>query len=239
MSNAVDAVFSGAPPRAPAGGRPPAPPREVRTLEPVSEEPVSRQERKQRTRQALLDTALDLLADRPFATLSLREVAKGAGLVPTAFYRHFASMEELGVALVEEATRTLRGMMRSARTDPDTYQGMISASVATVHQFVRANEDHFRFLTRERYGGGPLARSIAVELRMFAGDLAIDLARFAPLRAWSTEDLHMLADLIVSVMITTTVELLEARPGEDAKITGTAEKRLRLILLGIPHWKSG
>jgi AcrR family transcriptional regulator len=194
---------------------------DIRTLDSVSEEPVSRQERKQRTRQALLDTALDLLADRPFATLSLREVAKGAGLVPTAFYRHFASMEELGVALVEEATRTLRGMMRSARTDPDTYQGMISASVATVHQFVRANEDHFRFLTRERYGGGPLARAIAVELRMFSGDLAIDLARFAPLRAWSTEDLHMLADLIVSVMITTTVELLEAKPGEDAKITGT------------------
>ena len=166
-----------------------------RTLEPVSEEPVTRQERKQRTRQALLDTALDLLADRSFATLSLREVAKGAGLVPTAFYRHFASMEELGVALVEEATRTLRGMMRSARTDPDTYQGMISASVATVHQFVRANEDHFRFLTRERYGGGPLSRAIGVEL-------------------------------------------LEARPGEDEKITGTAEKRLRLVLLGVPHWKT-
>jgi len=211
---------------------------DVRTLEPVSEEPVSRQERKLRTRQALLDTALDLLADRPFASLSLREVAKGAGLVPTAFYRHFVSMEELGVALVEEATRTLRGMMRSARADPDTYQGMISASVATVQQFVRANEDHFRFLTRERYGGGPLSRAIAVELRMFSGDLAIDLARFAPLRSWSTDDLHMLADLIVSVMLSTIVELLEARPGEDPKITGTAEKRLRLVLLGVPHWKT-
>ncbi len=213
---------------------------DIRTLEPVSEPltPVSRQERKLRTRQTLLDTALELLADRPFATLSLREVAKGAGIVPTAFYRHFASMEDLGVALVEEATRTLRGMIRSARTDPDTYQGMISASVTTLHRFVRANEDHFRFLTRERYAGGPLAQAIAAELRLFSGDLAIDLARFPTLREWSTEDLHMLADLIVSVMLTTIVELLEARPGEDAKITGTAEKRLRLVLLGVPHWKS-
>jgi len=238
VNNAVDAVSSGAPPRAPAGGRPPAPPKAVRTLDDVPEEPLSRQERKQRTRQALLEASLDLLADRPFASLSLREVAKGAGLVPTAFYRHFASMEELGVALVEETTRTLRGMIRSARTDPDTYQGMISASVATLHQFVRANEDHFRFLTRERYGGGPLARAIGVELRMFSGDLAIDLARFATLRSWTTDDLHMLADLIVSVMLATIVELLEARPGEDPKITGMAEKRLRLILLGVPHWKT-
>ena len=210
------------------------------TLEPVSEPltPVSRQERKLRTRQALLDTALELLADRPFATLSLREVAKGAGIVPTAFYRHFASIDDLGVALVEEATRTLRGMIRSARTDPDTYQGMISASVTTLHRFVRANEDHFRFLTRERYAGGPLAQAIAAELRLFSGDLAIDLARFPKLREWSTEDLHMLADLIVSVMLTTIVELLEARPGDDEKITGTAEKRLRLVLLGVPHWKT-
>ncbi|HET6708917.1 TetR family transcriptional regulator [Amycolatopsis sp.] len=211
-----------------------------RTLDPVSEPltPVSRQERKMRTRQALLDTALELLADRPFATLSLREVAKGAGLVPTAFYRHFASMDDLGVALVEEATRTLRGMIRSARTDPATYQGMISASVTTLHRFVRANEDHFRFLTRERYAGGALAQAIAAELRLFSGDLAIDLARFPTLREWSTEDLHMLADLIVSAMLTTIVELLEARPGDDAKITGTAEKRLRLVLLGVPHWKT-
>jgi AcrR family transcriptional regulator len=213
---------------------------DIRTLDPVSEPltPVSRQERKLRTRQALLDTALELLADRPFATLSLREVAKGAGIVPTAFYRHFASMEDLGVALVEEATHTLRGMIRSARTDPDTYQGMISASVTTLHRFVRANEDHFRFLTRERHAGGSLAEAIGVELRLFSGDLAIDLARFPKLREWSTEDLHMLADLIVSVMLTTIVELLEARPGEDAKITGTAEKRLRLVLLGVPHWKT-
>ena len=208
------------------------------TLTTVSE-PVSRQERKQRTRQALLDAALDLLADRPFASLSLREVAKAAGIVPTAFYRHFASMDELGIALVEEATRTLRGMIRSARRDPAGSRRMIIESVRTLHDHVRAHEDHFRFLTRERYSGtGPVARAITVELRMFASDLAIDLARFDPLRGWVTDDLHMLADLIVTAMIATIVELLEARPGQDTEITAVAEKRLRLILIGVPHWKS-
>jgi len=210
-----------------------------RTLNVVSAEPVSRQERKQRTRQALLDAALGLLADRPFASLSLREVAKGAGIVPTAFYRHFASMDELGVALVEEATRTLRGMIRSARADPATYQGMISASVRTLQKYVRGHEEHFRFLTRERDGGtGAVTRAVALELRMFSADLAIDLARFDPMRGWSTEDLHMLADLIVTAMLATIVELLEARPGDDELIVKLAEKRLRLILLGVPHWKS-
>lgn len=213
-------------------------PEDARTLTDVTE-PLSRQERKQRTRQALLDAALELLADRPFASLSLREVAKAAGIVPTAFYRHFASMDELGIVLVEEATRTLRGMIRLARADPASSKRMVNASVRTLHDQVRKHEDHFRFLTRERYSGtGPVARTIEVELRMFAGDLAIDLARFDPLRTWSTDDLHMLADLIVTVMLATIVELLEARPGQDQEIMSLAEKRLRLILLGVPQWKS-
>ena len=69
--------------------------------EPDNREPESRAAKKERTRQALLDTAMDLSADRGFAGISLREVAREAGIVPTAFYRHFASLEDVGVVLVE------------------------------------------------------------------------------------------------------------------------------------------
>ncbi|MCU1687584.1 MAG: TetR family transcriptional regulator [Amycolatopsis sp.] len=214
----------------------------TRTLSDVTVEPVSRQERKQRTRQALLDAALELLADRGFANLSLREVAKGAGIVPTAFYRHFASMDELGVALVEESMRTLRGMIRAARSDSKAYTHLIRASVRTLHEHVRAHEDHFRFLTRERYSGtGPVQRAIGAELKLFSTDLAIDLARFEQLREWSTEDLRMMADLIVNAMLSTVLELLDARPRDaetDETLIRTAEKRLRLIFVGVPAWRS-
>jgi AcrR family transcriptional regulator len=213
----------------------------MRTLAQVTAEPVSRQERKQRTRQALLDAALELLAERAFANLSLREVTKQAGIVPTAFYRHFASMDELGVALVEESMRTLRRMIRSARSNPRTNTHIIRASVRTLHEHVRAHEDHFRFLTRERYSGsGPVQRAIAIELKLFSSDLAVDLARFEHLREWNTDDLHMMADLIVTAMLSTVVELIEARPRDeetDALIVKTAEKRLRLIFLGVPNWR--
>ena len=52
--------------------------------------------RKERTRADLLHAALLLLKDNSFGSLSLREVTREAGVVPTAFYRHFSSMEELG-----------------------------------------------------------------------------------------------------------------------------------------------
>jgi AcrR family transcriptional regulator len=214
----------------------------ARSVSVVSTESVSRQERKQRTRAALLNSALELLADRGFASLSLREVTKRAGIVPTAFYRHFGSMDELGVALVEEAMRTLRRMIRAARDGVTSYAGLISASVAILIEHVRAHEDHFRFLTRERYGGaGPVHHAIAAELKLFASELAVDLARFDNLREWSTEDLHMMADLIVTAMLSTVVELIEARPRDaetDERIVRTARKRLRLIVLGAASWRS-
>jgi AcrR family transcriptional regulator len=214
----------------------------TRTVIDVTAEPVSRQERKQRTRQALLDAALELLADRGFASLSLREVTKRAGIVPTAFYRHFTSMDELGVALVAESMRTLRRMIRSARSDRTTTEHIIRASVRTLYEHVRGNENHFGFVIRERYSGtGPVSRAIAVELRLFASELAIDLARFEYLRAWSTEDLHMMADLIVTAMLASATDLLEVRPGDpeaDARIVSVAQKRLRLIVLGVPNWRS-
>src|SRR5947209_15424956 len=73
-------------------------------------------ERRRHTRQALLDAALlQIEAGESFDSLSLRSVTRAAGVVPTAFYRHFASMDELGLVLVEESFRTLRRMLRDAR----------------------------------------------------------------------------------------------------------------------------
>lgn len=205
-------------------------------------ESVSRQERKQRTRQALLDAALDLLAERSFSGLSLREVTKKAGIVPTAFYRHFTSMDELGRALVDDAMRTLRTMLREARRNPAAPRDIIRASVATLYESVRGHEKHFRFLTRERYGGsGAVYAAISTELRLFSSELAIDLGRMPGLREWSAEDLYMMADLLVMTSLATVFELLDQNapsPEADAEILRLARKRLRLIVLGVAGWRS-
>ena len=72
----------------------------------------SRTERKERTRRAILDATLSLCEDSSLVALSLRQVAKEVGIVPTAFYRHFDSIEDLGLALVEESFVSLRAMLR-------------------------------------------------------------------------------------------------------------------------------
>jgi AcrR family transcriptional regulator len=204
--------------------------------------PPTRLERKQRTREALLAAALRRLEDQSFGSLSLREVAREAGIVPTGFYRHFRDMDELGLVLINESFRTLRQMIRSARADQQDYEHVIRRSVEILVHHVHDHRLHFRFIARERYSGVPAIRhAIGSEIRLFSSELATDLARFPYLSAWSSDDLQMMAGLIVNTMVSTAEAILDATPGDrtaEEEIIQTTEKQLRLIALGVPQWRS-
>jgi AcrR family transcriptional regulator len=220
-------------PRSSRAGRAVAPPHTRRT----------QAERRRHTRQALLDAALlQMEAGESFDALSLRSVARAAGVVPTAFYRHFASMDELGLALVEESFRTLRAMLREAREGGTAPEQVIRRSVEVLTGYVREHRQHFGFVARVRStGNGVLRHAIRNEIRLFTSELATDLARFRVLREWSTEDLQMLAGLLVNTMIWAVEAILDvpvAGPEAEAEITRVAEKQLRLTLLGVPQWRS-
>jgi AcrR family transcriptional regulator len=55
----------------------------------------------QRTRQAILDAALDLFAEKGFFGTSLRDVAAAVGVRESALYNYFASKEALFDALLD------------------------------------------------------------------------------------------------------------------------------------------
>jgi len=184
-----------------------------------------------------------------FDSLSLRRVARTAGVVPTAFYRHFASMDELGLALVEESVLALRSMLREARQGGPDPEHLIGRSVEILVAHVREHRRHFAFMAHARASGNVVLRhAIRAETRLFASELATDLARFPILRDWTTTDLQMLAALFVDTMIATIDAMLEASnrgTGAEAtagdaedQIARQAEKQLRLIVLAIPHWRS-
>ncbi|MDQ6744508.1 MAG: TetR family transcriptional regulator [Actinomycetota bacterium] len=204
--------------------------------------PRTQAERRQHTRQALMDAALlQIEAGESFERLSLRSVARAAGVVPTAFYRHFQSMDELGLALVEESFRTLRAMLRQAREGLPP-EHIIRRSVEILVDHVRAHRQHFLFVIRLGSTGNTVLRhAVRNEIRLFTSELATDLARFPVLREWSTEDLQMLAGLLVNTMIATVGAMLDApvaAPQAETEIARVAEKQLRLAMLATPHWHS-
>ena len=202
----------------------------------------TRQERKQRTRQAILAAALELVEQESFASLSLRQVTRAVGIVPTAFYRHFASLDELGLALVDESFTSLREMIREARRGRPELRGAIPESVALLVRHVHQHRAHFGFIARERFGGVPVVRdAIRHQLELFERELATDLARLPYLTEWTTEDLRVIANLIVNAMVSTAEGIIAAppeRPDAEREVIRTAEKQLRLIVVGVAGWRS-
>jgi AcrR family transcriptional regulator len=205
-------------------------------------------QRREHTRRALLDAALKLMdAGESFEGISLRSVARAAGVVPGAFYRHFSGMDELGLALVDESFRTLRSMLREARAAGLPPRHLIRRSVDVLFEQVLAHRQHFVLIARARTSGnGVLRHAVNNEIRLVTSELATDLARFPMLREWTTDDLTMLAGLLVNTMILHVAELLDLpvdngggpSPDAVAEIARIAEKQLRLPLLGVPQWRS-
>lgn len=222
-------------------GRPTSSRRARRAAEP-RHQPRHREEQKQRTRQALLDAALELSEHESFSSLSLREVTREAGIVPTAFYRHFADMDELGLSLVEESFGPLRQLLRQARGEQMVPSQMIDRSVAMLIAHVHDHRGQFRFVVRERSSGvAALRHAIRRELRVIVGELAVDLARLPQLDGWTSDDLRMLADLLVTAMVSIVESLLEIPAGrteDEAELAALGRKQLRLIMLGTPAWRS-
>ena len=91
---------------------------------------MSRQEQKLKTRQNIIHAAFSLLDEnRSLSAISLREVAREAGIAPTSFYRHFKDMDELGLTLVDEAGLALRQLMRQKSSPIILLSGRVSNTV--------------------------------------------------------------------------------------------------------------
>lgn len=205
---------------------------------------VTRIEKKERTRRALLDAALELCEDSSLVALSLRQVAKEVGIVPTAFYRHFDSVEDLGLALVDESFISLRAMLRAIRRSDDsvpTFDEIVERSVTTLEAHVLRQRGHFRFIARERAAGPPMVKArINHEIELCERELATDIARLPGTERWSSEDLRVLSGLIVTAMVATVEAIVaaEGRPEAEARVTAVARTQLQMVLVGALSWKS-
>ncbi|MFH9981441.1 TetR family transcriptional regulator [Streptomyces sp. NPDC017179] len=199
-----------------------------------------RQAQKQKTRQALMDAALGLLEEQSLSSLGLREVTRAAGVAPTAFYRHFHSTADLGVALVEQALSSLHPMIRSTVSPLDDSEQRIARAVDLIARHVEAYPAHVRFIARERHGGVRQVREVVRgQLDRFAREVRDELAKDPQSAGWSEDDLLMLAQLYVDQMLiagSLFLETLDATEQERERVTKVATRQLRLISVGRRHW---
>jgi len=215
------------------------------SMRPASEldSPISRDARRLLTRGQLTSAALELMGTgRSFASLSLREITRAAGLAPAAFYRHFPNLDELGLALVEESGVTLRRLLREARRTglPPTH--ILRSSVLIFRTYVRQHRAHFLFIASERGGGVPVIRqAIRTEEGHFAHDLGQDMRRLGLMGDIDADTLALLCRLVVATIVNAINDILdlpEDLPQAEREQLQELTRQLRMIFLGAQRWRT-
>lgn len=200
---------------------------------------ADRAEKKARTRNRLIDSALAIIGfGANFASISLREVAKTAGVVPTSFYRHFDDMEELGLAMVDELGLNLRRLMRGSFDDKEPLELIVQRCADAFFRYVPENANLLQFVNQSRTGGTKaLQDAIRDELQFIGSRVATELSTYAP--ELNPQTREVAASLIVSAMLENTTHLLSI-PDDNDTLRDELKQRtidqINIILAGAKHW---
>lgn len=133
------------------------------------------------TRDDIVQAALKLVGPhRSVSSLSLREVAREAGIAPNSFYRQFRDMDELAVALIERAGLSLRNIIGEARRRSSGGASVVRSAVQAFMDQLSSGDVLLHILLREgTVGSDAFKHAVDRQLSFFEEELRQDLIRLA------------------------------------------------------------
>jgi len=184
-------------------------------------------------KRRLIDAAVRLGAPaRGITALGLRQLAREARLNPNTYYRHFKSLDELGLAIIDELAEPLRRSLRDARRmgavvdQPARPLAVIVRSTYRFFDFVEEHPGALLISVRELHGASPvLRRALARMLEDFSADLVEDIQELELLPAVDQRTLAELATFIIRQLFFWSLDYLEA----PTRRSDTRERAVRYI----------
>ncbi len=187
------------------------------------------------SREDLMAAALKLVGPhRSVSTLSLREVAREAGIAPNSFYRQFRDMDELAVALIDLAGRSLRKIIGEARhraTSSD--RSVVRGSVEAFIEQLRADDKLLHVLLREgNVGSDAFKHAVERELQFFEEELCMDLVRLAARDNAPLHEPALVSKAITRLVFAMGATAMDLPPEKDAELIEQLSEMVRLIITG-------
>ncbi|WP_027873156.1 HTH-type transcriptional repressor FabR [Spongiibacter marinus] len=206
----------------------------IRTRRKNKQEAETSSRRTQVTAQDLMDAAVRLLGThRSVSTLSLREIAREAGIAPNSFYRHFRDVDELTVALIDQAGRALRGIIREARQRLSMERSAIRTSVEAFMDQLDADEKYLQVLLREMSTGSDAFRkAVERELTYFEDELRDELERMEKLTGHATFEPALTAKAITRLVVAMGASAASQSVDQRAELIDQTVVMIRMIMVG-------
>lgn len=187
------------------------------------------------SREDLLAAALKLIGPhRSVSTLSLREVAREAGIAPNSFYRQFRDMDELAVALIDLAGRSLRKIIGEARhRAASSDRSVVRGSIETFIEQLRADDKLLHVLLREgTVGSDAFKQAVDRELNFFEDELRVDLIRLADRDHARLYQPALVSKAITRLVFAVGATAMDLPPEKDAELVDQLSDMVRMIITG-------
>ena len=186
------------------------------------------------SREDIIAAALKLLGpSRSVSTLSLREVAREAGIAPNSFYRHFRDMDELAVALIDMAGESLRQIIGEARQRATLEVSVVQSCTDAFMEQLRADDRLLHILLREgTVGSDAFKRAVERQLSFFEEELGQDLIRLAALKGSGLYQPALTAKAITRLVFTMGATVLDLPRDKQDELAAQIVKMVRMIIAG-------
>lgn len=186
------------------------------------------------SREDLIEAALRLLGPhRSVSTLSLREVARAAGIAPNSFYRQFRDMDELAVALIDLAGSSLRTIIGEARQRAATDRSVVRGSVEAFMEQLRSDDKLLHILLREgTVGSDAFKEAVDRQLNFFEEELRHDLVRLAAANQTGLYEPALTAKAITRLVFAVGATAMDLPPERHAQLTEQLILMVRMIVAG-------
>jgi len=208
-----------------------------------------------RGKSLLMSAALKLaMKTRSIGALGVREIGREAGLNPNTFYRHFASLEDLGLAILNEVIAGWREPLRDIRRRAaevasaqipapavSTQYWAVSLRRAKVvaaltidgcFDFVLQNPEAFLIGVGEMSGSSPKLRQRLQDANEeLASDLAADIRIYQLLPMLSDATLKDMSTIIIRHVISLSTDYIDV-PGKRDEIRKMAYDLMISLIAG-------
>jgi len=186
------------------------------------------------SREDLMAAAMHLVGpNRSISTLSLREVAREAGIAPNSFYRHFRDVDELAVSLIEQAGASLRQVIGEARHRASIQRSVVRGSVEAFLEQLWGEQKYMQLLLREgMVGSEAFKAAVDRQLVFFEEELCVDLVRLAALNNASISKPELAARAITRLVFAMGASAIDLPEDQRAAAVEELVAMVRMIVVG-------
>jgi AcrR family transcriptional regulator len=186
------------------------------------------------SREDVIQAALKLLGPhRSVSTLSLREVAREAGIAPNSLYRHFRGMDELAVTLIDLAGASLRQIIGKARKRARAQHSVVTGSVEAFMEQLSADDRLLHILLREgTVGSDAFKQAVDRQLNFFEEELRLDLIRLARAGKKGLYEPALTSKAITRLVFAMGASAMDLPPEKLPEVTQQVVVMVRMIING-------